>query len=136
MSNAIETPDARWVREQREAADAAEAEGRYEEQRLANKFRDGEVTFDEVLQLFRDGKVYRPEPRHPGSDRFDHVEADEYGDPFANFTLKVPVGLSVSIPHLTAEQWAELKLARSGYVDDGDERNVPSTIEVDGPPPA
>lgn len=135
MSN-TETPDARWFREQNEAADAAEAEGRYEEQRLADKFARGEVTFDEVLQLFREGKVYRPAPRYPGSDRFDHVEADEYGDPFANFTLKVPVGLAVSLPHLTAEQFAELTLARSGYAGDGDPRNTAGRVEVDGPPPA
>lgn len=130
-----ETPDGRWFRELNEAAEAAEAEGRYEERRLADKFARGEVTFDEVLQLFREGKVYRPEPRYPGSHRFDHVEADEYGDPFWIFTLKVPVGLAVTLPHLSAEQFTELTLARSGYADDGDPRNVSPTVEVDGPAP-
>ncbi len=123
-----ETPEGRWYREQVELADAAEAEGRYEESRLADKFERGEVTFEEVLQLFRDGKVFRPPDRFPGSDKFNEVEADAYGDPFANLTLRPD-------PKLTREQYEEIKLARSGYVDDGDPRNAPRTTYVDGPAP-
>ncbi len=123
-----ETPEGRWYREQVELADAAEAEGRYEERRLARKFSAGEVTFEEVLQLFRDGKVFRPPDRFPGSDKFNEVEADAYGDPFANLTLRPD-------PKLTREQFEEIKLARSGYVDDGDPRNAPRTTYVDGPAP-
>ena len=123
-----ETPEGRWYREQVEAADAAEAEGRYEERRLARKFKDGEVTFDEVLQLFLDGKVFRPPERFAGSDNFSDIDADTYGDPFAVLKLgKDPV--------LSVEQFQRIKYARSGYVDDNDQRNTPRIVEVDGPPP-
>jgi hypothetical protein len=127
MSN-TETPEGRWYREQVEAADAAEAEGRYEESRLARKFRDGEVTFDEVLQLFLDGKVFRPPDRFAGSAKFSDIDADTYVDPFVNFTLGSP-------PVLTAEQHAKIVYARSGYAGDDDPRNTPRVVEVDGPPP-
>ena len=128
MSSKYETPEGRWYREQVEAADAAEAEGRYEESRLATKFRNGEVTFDEVLNLFLDGKVFRPPDRFAGSANFSDIDADTYGDPFAILKLgKNPV--------LTGEQFQRIKFARSGYVDDNDPRNTPRTVEVDGPPP-
>jgi hypothetical protein len=95
---------------------------------LSTPYETPEVTFEEVLQLFRDGKVFRPPDRFPGSDKFNEVEADAYGDPFANLTLRPD-------PKLTREQFEEIKLARSGYVDDGDPRNAPRTTYVDGPAP-
>lgn len=126
-----ESPEGRSYREWKEFVVAEEAEGRYEESNLASKLRRGEVTFEEVLQLFRDGKVFRP-PKETGrsADNWDQIEANAYGDPFANLKLKS------SGPTLTLEQYKEIKLARSGYVDDGDPRNTPRTTYVDGPPPS
>ena len=135
-----ETPAARWLREQNEAADAAEAEGRYEEARLAEKFGAGEVTFDEVLQLFRDGKVFRRPKPHADPVTLTEIEDNTYVDDFWLFTIfgrqsDGTLAPSREAPLLTAEQYTELKLARSGYAGDRDQRNTRQELQVALPPP-
>lgn len=130
-----ETPVGRRRREQAEAEDRAEARGFYEEARLAKKFGAGEVTFDEVLQLFRDGKVFRRPKAHADPVTLDEIEDNTYVDKFWLFTIMGRRPDGTLAPLLTEEQFTELTLARSGYAGDGDPRNTPKRVEVDGPPP-
>lgn len=135
-----ETPVGRRRREQAEAEDRAEAQGFYEEARLAKKFGAGEVTFDEVLQLFRDGKVFRRPAPHAEPVTLSEIEDNTYVDEFWLFTImgRRPDGTlapSREAPLLTEEQFTELKLARSGYAGEGDPRNTRQELQVALPPP-
>lgn len=124
-----ETPAARWLREHKEAEAAAAAEGRYEETLLAKMFKRGEVTYDEVLALFRDGKVYRrPAPYPEDTNNWDEIEANTYGDPFWGLSLPPDA-------KLTEDEFLAIKLARSGYIDDNDPRNEDGRLASTLPPP-
>jgi hypothetical protein len=129
LSTPYETPEGREYRELQEDIATAEAAGLIEEKHLARKLRAGEVTFEEALQLFKDGKVFRPPKPYADPQTINEIDANTYGDDFANLKL------AHTGPILTQDQYEQIKLARSGYVDDGDSRNTPRTTYVDGPAP-
>ena len=75
MSKPYESPEGREYRELQEDIATAEAAGLIEEKHLARKLRAGEVTFEEALQLFKDGKVFRPPKPYADPQTINEIDA-------------------------------------------------------------
>lgn len=110
--------DAMIEREQREAE-----QGIYEETLAVGMFKRGELTYQQLLDGYRN-KTIRPRPRRFPIDTMDPEEVLSNSRPDQISLLKMG-------GHITPEQATELRLARSGYVGDGDPRNTPRLVPLD-----
>lgn len=109
---AYETPVARELRLEKERADAREKRGVFTRKTIADKYKQGEITFEQLIGAINNGKVWEEPlpPRNPNAS-WDEIENRIVINPFERLRL-------------TPEQDKQIRLAWSGYYDDGDPANA------------
>ena len=106
-----ETPVARELRLENERAMKRESRGVYTTDAIATKYRSGEITFEQLLAAINNGKVWdEPVPPLPDNASWDEREEHVFVNPLYFLGL-------------APEQDKQIRLAWSGYYDDGDPSN-------------
>lgn len=106
-----ETPVAREMRLKKERAMEREKRGVYTTNAIARKYKSGQITFEELIAAINNGKVWdEPVPPLPDNATWDEREEHVVVNPL--YFLGLP-----------PEQDKQIRLAWSGYYDDGDPAN-------------